>query len=231
MKTLLAGVGLLIMSLGASAQNVPEEIAKKELPKQANCVVCSANGEAHGEEKPAAGLRYKGKTYFFCSVKEVATFKKDPEAFLPPVLPRPAPKSLGVKFDGSPALLSEFRGKALLVDFWAIWCAPCVASMPDLQKLYAQNVDKGFSVVGVSIDEEGAKKVKPFLAKRKFTYPMLLDADAKAPVWKAFGVHGVPALFLIDSTGHIVQQWTGKVNHKVVEQAVTELLEAEHARK
>ena len=103
--------------------------------------------------------------------------------------------------------------------------------MPALQKLHDKYSAKGFSVVGISIDEEGAKKVKPFLAKRKFTYPILLDLDTKSPVWKAFGVHGVPALFLIDRNGQIVRQWTGKVNHKEVEKSVAELVDGESGRK
>ena len=80
---------------------MPEEIAKKDLPKKAVCFVCSANGETHGEEKPAAGARYKGKTYYFCNEKEAVAFKQDPEAYMPPVLPRPAPKSLGSTLDGA----------------------------------------------------------------------------------------------------------------------------------
>ena len=204
---------------------------KKDLPKKAVCVVCAANGEGHGEEKPVAGLRYRSKAYFFCSAKEAATFKQDPEAFMAPVLPRPAPKLLGVKLDGAAAPLTDFEGKVVLVDFWATWCAPCVATMPDLQKLHEKYSDGGFSMIGVSIDEGGANKVKPFLAKHKFTYPILLDLDAKSPAWKAFGVHGVPALFLVDRNGQIVRQWTGTVNRKDVEKAVADLVEAEPARK
>ena len=230
MKSLFAGIGLLLIGLAAAAQSTPEEIAKKELPKKAVCVVCAANGEGHGEERPAAGMRYKGRAYFFCSAKEAVTFKQDPEAFMPPVLPRTAPRALGAKLDGAAVTLSDFEGKVTLVDFWATWCAPCVASMPDLQKLHDRYSDRGSSVVGVSIDEEGAKKVKPFLAKRKFSYPILLDADGKSPVWKAFGVHGVPALFLVNRNGQIVRQWTGKVNRKEVEKAVAEILEAEAAQ-
>ncbi len=227
MKSLFICLGLLAIGLRTSAQDSPEEIAKKDLPKRAPCIVCSANGEAHGDEKPAAGLRYKGKTYFFCSVKEVATFKQDPEAFMPPVLPRPAPSTLGAKLEGGPAGLSDFRGQVLLIDFWATWCVPCVASMPDMQKLHDKYAGKGFSVVGVSIDEDGPRKVRPFLAKRKFTYPILLDTDKKAPAWKAFGVHAIPAIFLIDRDGRIVQQWTGKPDKKEIEKAVSVLLEKE----
>lgn len=227
MKKLFALLCLALLARGASAQNSPEDIAKKKLPAKALCVVCTANGEGHDEEKPAAGVMYKGKAYYFCNAKEVETFKKDPDAYLPPVLPRPAPETLGAKLDGGEVMLADFKGKAILVDFWATWCAPCVKSMPEMQKLHDKYASKGFSLVGVSIDEEGAKKVKPFLAKRKLAYPILLDSNKKEPVWKAFGVHGVPALFLIDQEGRIVRQWTGKIDRKEVEKAVEEVMKEE----
>src|SRR2546422_5093654 len=76
---------------GVSIQDKPQEIAKKDLPKQAVCDVCASKGIHMGLEKPAAGIMYKGRAYFLCNSKEVAEFMKDPEAFVPPVLPRPAP--------------------------------------------------------------------------------------------------------------------------------------------
>lgn len=231
MKTFVTLAYLLLMARVGFAQDVPENIAKKSLPKKAVCVICNLNGEGHNEEKVSAGVMYKGKAYYFCNLSEVETFKKAPASFLPPVLPRPAPDTLGTKLEGGAVALSEYEGKIVLVDFWATWCVPCVKAMPEMQKLHDKYADTGFSVIGISIDEEGIKKVKPFLAKRKFTYPMLLDTNTKAPVWKAYGVHGVPALFLIDRAGQIVQQWTGKIDSKVVAKAVTELVETEKPSK
>lgn len=216
---------LILLGVPAFSQETPQDIHKKELPKSAVCTVCSANGESHGAEKPAAGVRYQGKAFYFCNTKELATFKKDPDSYLPPVLPRPVPKWTVTNLDGTPA--DALKGKVLLVDFWATWCAPCVAAMPDMQKLQERYAEQGFSVVGVSIDEEGAKKVKPFLAKRKFTYPILLDMDTNAPTWKGFGVHAIPAAFLVNREGQIVQQWTGKPNAKEIEKAVAALLDTE----
>jgi peroxiredoxin len=218
---LLAGIAAC-GSLGAETlQATPEEIAKKELPKSAACVVCEANGEGHREEKPVAGVRYKGKSYFFCNTKEVAEFKKDPEAFMPPVLPRVATALKLKSLDGSAASLADYKGKVVLVDWWATWCVPCVAAMPDVQKLHVKYADKGFTAVGISIDEEGAKKVKPFIEKRKFSYPILLD---EAGEWKTWGVRAIPAMFLVDRDGQIVKQWTGKVDKKELEKAVVDLL-------
>ena len=219
---LIAGLGLIMAapSTAARAQDKPAALTGK-LPAKAECVVCSANGEAHGAEKPAAGMTYKGKTYYFCNKKEVAGFAKDPEAFLPPVLPRPAPALSLQSVRGSTTTLADLKGKVVLLDFWATWCAPCVKAMPDLQKMHDKYAGKNFAVVGISIDEDGMKSVSPFLAKRKFTYPMLLDQN---DTWQKYGVRAVPTLFLLDRNGNIVQQFTGTVDKSKLEKAVAATL-------
>lgn len=213
MTTLLA---LSLITVGF--QDKPQDISKAELPKAAPCVVCSSNGEGHGDEKPAAGVRFLGRSYFFCNTKEVAEFKKDPEAFMPPVLPRVAPKLTASNLAGGAVSLEDYKGKVVLLDFWATWCAPCIKSMPAVEKLYASRKDKGFVALGVSIDED-QKKVAPFLKKHGFTYPILLD-DAKAPTWAAYKVKAIPAIYLIDREGQIVAQWKGEPKMKDVEAAV-----------
>lgn len=203
----------------AAAQDKPAPVTGK-LPARALCLVCSQQGE-EGEEKPAGAVSYKGKTYYFCNKKEVAEFIKDPETFLPPVLPRPAPAFSLKSVSGETTTLADLKGKVVLLDFWATWCAPCIKAMPDLQKLHDKYDGKGFAVVGVSIDEDGMKAVGPFLARRKFTYPMLLDQNE---TWQKFGVRAVPAMFLLDRNGRIVQQFTGKVDKSKVEKAVAAAL-------
>ena len=219
----LAFVALLLAGAtpAGARQDTPQDITKAELPKKAVCVVCEANGGGHGEEKPAAGVRYKGKSYFFCSAKEVAEFKREPEAYMPPVLPRPAPALDVRKLDGKPAGLADYKGKVAVVDFWATWCKPCVKSMPEMMKLHEKYGAKGFTVIGVSIDEDGAKSVRPFLEKRKITYPIVLDGSK---AWKAWGVRAIPAVFLVDKEGNIVRQWTGNADKKELERAIEELI-------
>lgn len=199
-------------------QDAPVDIPHAEVPKKAVCVVCSSGGEAHGAEKPAAGIRYKGAEYFFCNSSELAEFKKDPEAFLPPILPRPAPKLAANLLSGQPVALEDFRGKVVLIDFWATWCAPCVKSMPQLERLSRAYKDKGLVVLGVSIDEEPSK-VAPFVAKRNLTYPILLD-NPKSPSWANFRVRSVPMLFLVSRDGQIIRQWSGEAKMKEVDSAV-----------
>jgi peroxiredoxin/YHS domain-containing protein len=218
-KTLTA----FLLLAGLGVQDTPQEIPKKELPKQALCDVCEAKGNHMGLEKPAAGIMYKGRAYYLCNSKEIAEFKKDPEAFVPQVLPRPAPSFQLTNLAGEKVRLADFKGKVILVDFWATWCKPCIEAMPAMQKLHEKYADRGLAMLGVSIDEKGAKVVAPFVQKRKFTYPMFVDGGDD-PAWKSFGVRSIPALFLIDKEGRIVKQWIGKPKEQEVEQAVSGLV-------
>ena len=220
MKLALGGF-LLLVAIRGSAQESPVDIPRNELPKSAHCIVCEASGSAHGEEKPAAGVRFRGKEFYFCTSKEVAAFKRDPLSFMPPVLPRTAPLFRLKNLAREEIQIGDLKGRVVLVDFWATWCAPCVATMPEMQKLHVKYESKGLAVLGVSIDEDGEKKVKPFIARRNFTYPILLDAGQ---TWKDYGVKAIPALFLVDRSGRIVRQWSGKPDRKEVEKAVLEML-------
>jgi thiol-disulfide isomerase/thioredoxin len=194
------------------------EASKKDL-----CPVCKVHeGETDPEPVKATSV-YKGQTYGFCSEKCKTTFDEYPEAYIPPVLPRPVPAFTVKTFAGQEVPFQSFAaGKPVLVDFWATWCAPCVSAMPELQKLHQRYASKGFSVVGISIDEEPDKAIQ-MVKKRKLAYPVYLDAT-KTPAWSTFHVRSVPAAFLIDRQGRIVQQWLGKVDLKEVEQAVARLV-------
>jgi peroxiredoxin/YHS domain-containing protein len=212
--------GLLVLGASArAAQESPVDIAKSDLPKKAVCVVCAASGNEHGEENAAAGVRYRGKPYYFCASSEVARFRADPESFLSPVLPRQAPALELKTLEGGKSSLADFKGKVALVDFWGTWCGPCVKTVPELQKLHTKYSGKGFTVLGAAVGDT-PEKVREFIKKRKVTYPMLLDSDG----WKNWGVKAVPAMFLIDKNGQIVRQWTGNANKKEVEKAVASLL-------
>lgn len=103
---------------------------------------------------------------------------------------------------GKPWHLRDLKGKVVLVNFWATWCPPCRKEMPDLQALYDKYKDRGFLVLSIS-DEEGSK-VSPFIAKRKISYPVLLDPGRK--VNDAFVVEGIPKSFVYDREGKMVAQ-------------------------
>jgi peroxiredoxin len=103
---------------------------------------------------------------------------------------------------GNPWHLRDLKGKVVLVNFWATWCPPCRKEMPDLQALYDKYKDQGFVVVSIS-DEEAAK-VQPFIAERKITYPVLLDPGRK--INDLFQVEGIPKSFVYDREGKLVAQ-------------------------
>ncbi|MDX1932173.1 MAG: redoxin family protein [Capsulimonadales bacterium] len=222
----IAAACLCSLSTMARAQDRPVMV-RENLPKKAVCLVCSQGGEEHGEEKPAGGVAYGGKTYYFCNRREIDAFVKNPDAYLPAPLPRPAP-AFALKTVAGETITSEqlMKNRVLLVDFWATWCGPCVKAMPELQKLHERlGADGRFSVVGISIDEEGAKKVAPFLAKSKtrFSYPMLIDSG---DVWKQWGVKSLPTVLLVRD-GRIIDAWSGKVRPATVEAAIRKALEAD----
>lgn len=185
-----------------AAQDKPVDIAKTQLPKSALCVVCTANGAGHEEEKPAAGVSYKGIDYYFCNVKEVAVFKKDPEAYIPPILPRPMMKFDLLDTENKLWNAETFKDKIVHIDFWATWCGPCKQVKPMVAELAKKH--KNLIVLSVSIDEKKADLEK-FLKKEKFVGPVLHDTSQ---VWQSWKVRAIPALFLVKN-GQVIAQWTG----------------------
>jgi peroxiredoxin len=103
---------------------------------------------------------------------------------------------------GKPWTLKELRGKVVLVNFWATWCPPCRKEMPDLNALYQRFKDQGFVILAIS--DEKVDEVKPFIAERNISYPILLDPGKK--VNDLFEVEGIPKSFVYDREGKLVAQ-------------------------
>ena len=112
--------------------------------------------------------------------------------------------NLGVR-DGKSVSLQSFQGKPVLLDFWATWCAPCVESLPALEKLYNETADKGLVLLSIDNDEV-AKTATEFLAKRKAPWANFHLTDDVAA---AFPEHGIPYLVLVDSSGKVVYSYEG----------------------
>lgn len=100
--------------------------------------------------------------------------------------------------DGGSFRPSNARGKVLVLDFWATWCAPCKASFPKIDALYRKHRAAGLEVVGVDEDEEHGE-VAQFLADTKATFPIAFDKGGRAA--EAFGVETMPSSFVIDRRG------------------------------
>lgn len=192
-------------------------------PQTALCAVCRVHEGATEPEKVVASSTHNGVTFYFCSKNCKKAFDLDPEAYIPPVFPRPAPNFSVKNLAGENVSLEKFRGQVVLLDFWATWCKPCVKSMPALQQLHERFSAKGLAVLGISTDANGAKHVPTFLAKHKISYPNFLDSGDE-PAWERYKVKVLPMLFLIDRKGQIVQQWIGEVEPAKIERALAAYL-------
>ena len=114
---------------------------------------------------------------------------------------RPAPPLKLKTLDGNDMDLASFRGKPVLVDFWASWCAPCKEQMPMLARLYGELKDKGLVLIGVTKDEE-PDKAREFLAKNHYEWPNAQD-DKDGHTSEAWSAEGIPKLALVDKEGKI----------------------------
>lgn len=109
--------------------------------------------------------------------------------------------------DGKTVKSSDFAGKVVILDFWATWCGPCRMEIPGFIELQKQYADTGLVVIGVSLDQDGASAVKPFVEKMGINYPIVLGDEN---VVSAFGgVEGIPTTFIIDRAGNIVRRHVG----------------------
>lgn len=102
--------------------------------------------------------------------------------------------------EGQPVTLKDFRGKLVLLNFWATWCIPCVEEMPDLQELHERYADKGLAIVSVSQDSRGLPAVKEFAQRHKLTMPLYLDTK-KFELARTLGVRQMPTTVILDTSG------------------------------
>lgn len=109
---------------------------------------------------------------------------------------------LAKTLDGKTVSPAKYKGKVLLIDFWATWCGPCVAGLPEIQAAYKKYHSKGFEVVGISSDQNKSD-LTTFIKARKMAWPQVFDTDQKASVSKLYGVTGIPFLLLIGKNGKI----------------------------
>jgi thiol-disulfide isomerase/thioredoxin len=110
-----------------------------------------------------------------------------------------APFELGLPdLGGRERSLEEFKGKVVLVNFWASWCTPCIEEMPSIQRLEEQMRDRPFAVIGVNV-AEGERRVKGWVERLGIDFPVLLDADSA--VFHRWGGTVLPTTYLLDGAG------------------------------
>jgi cytochrome c biogenesis protein CcmG/thiol:disulfide interchange protein DsbE len=123
--------------------------------------------------------------------------------------------------NGQDVRLADYKGKVVLLNFWATWCGPCRVEIPELVHLVDEHKSKGFEVIGVSIDDT-PEQLRTFAADMKMNYPSLLMRDeleeSFGPMW------ALPTTFIIDRAGSICMKHMGPVTKEMVEREITGLL-------
>ncbi len=118
----------------------------------------------------------------------------------------PAP-SFTLPSKTAPVSLNQFRGKVVLLNFWATWCPPCLQEMPSLEKLNQKMKGKEFELLAVNVDEEGWLAIERFLRKIPVTFTIVIDP--RGDVATEYGTQRLPESFLIDKNGVVVQKYLG----------------------
>ncbi len=148
-----------------------------------------------------------------------------------PAKPTASPDFTLKDLDDHDVSLSQFKGKVVLVNFWATWCGPCRIEIPWLAELQDKYAARGFTVLGVAMDEEGKDAVAPFVQKERFkvggtprsmNYPVVLGNDATAD--KFGGLVGFPTSILISKDGRVVKRVDGLVSYDEIDKAIESLL-------
>jgi len=133
----------------------------------------------------------------------------------------PAPEWELKDLNGKPVKLSDFKGKVVILDFWATWCPPCRMEIPGFIELQQKYAEKGLVVIGVSLDDE-PDVVKTFMKRQGVNYSVVL---ANSKVTDDYGgIEGIPSTFIIDRTGAIVSKHVGFVPKERFEAEIAPLL-------
>ena len=159
---------------------------------------CAPNGLPQTEDKPAPAV------------------KADAER-------KAAPSFSLQDADGRTVTLADYKGKVVLLNFWATWCGPCKIEIPWFVEFEQKYKDRGFAVLGVAMDEDGWGVVKPYIAKNKVNYRILMGDDSTAQMYG--GVESLPTTFMIDAAGKIASTHIGLVSKSDYENEIVQLLD------
>jgi cytochrome c biogenesis protein CcmG/thiol:disulfide interchange protein DsbE len=134
---------------------------------------------------------------------------------------RTAPDFVLTLSDGSEVRLSDLRGKAVVINFWASWCAPCRAEAPTLEETYKRYADRDVVILGITLwdTEEAAAEFRKVYGQ---TYPSGIDPNGKIAI--EYGVSGIPETYFIAPDGKIIAKFVGPLPRETMESLLTELL-------
>ena len=145
-----------------------------------------------------------------------------PADLTPTASRKPCPEVALTDSKGAPVHLSVYKGRVVLLDFWATWCEGCKEEIPWFMEFQNKYGNQGLAVVGASLDDDGWKSVKPYLDQHKINYRIVIGTFESA---KQFGVDkGMPVTLLIDRAGRIADVHPGMVDKAAFEQEIQVLL-------
>lgn len=123
--------------------------------------------------------------------------------------------------NGEIVSLEDFRGKVLIINFWATWCPPCEEEMPKLNQLHKRYKNEGLVVIGIALDKDSLNLVKPFVRKKGIGYPILVGNEQVLRGVKDFS--GVPTTLILDQKGNIKKKYDGSFDKDDLEKSLKEL--------
>lgn len=121
---------------------------------------------------------------------------------------------------GHPISLSNYRGKVVILDFWAPWCPPCRREIPDFISLQNQYASQGLQIIGIGLDQPN--NVASFVQQYRINYPVVVGDDAISNLYG--GISGIPTTFIIDKEGNIANKFEGFTDRTVFEEEIKKLL-------
>lgn len=128
---------------------------------------------------------------------------------------------------GNTHTLSDYKGKTVFLNFWATWCSPCRAEMPDIQKLYEEFQQEDVVILGVAAPGLGREKseegIKGFLEENGYTYPVVMDTDAEA--FQAYGINSFPTTFMIDKDGNVFGYIPGQLSEETMRDIIRQTVD------
>ncbi|MGC9365306.1 MAG: peroxiredoxin family protein [Fidelibacterota bacterium] len=122
-----------------------------------------------------------------------------------------------INLNGEEVTLEQYRGKVILLNFWASWCAPCKIEIPDFIRMYEKHREDGLEIIGITLSSGSVAEIRQFVQAWNINYPILTGDEKYLQdlTLKYDGIRGVPTTFLIDREGKIRQKWIGARTEKI----------------